>query len=210
MNPGRQRLRWVLFALSLAVTAPAWAHNADIATFVVQRQGPAWTLHVSFATAGLRRALPVQRGPAGPKAAQQAAVRLVRQGVALVADGTPLTLGAGGVRLGAHQSDLFFELRGAPERITSLLGSRVDVAHRAANQHNVLRLLREPPDTPRLEQWVLARRNRFTLTADVPASGSAGPDHGAPSPSSGAPLWLIVAAGVATLAAALRVAPPRP
>lgn len=148
----------------------AEGHSADISTYVVtQRQG-LWVLHVSLATAGLRRGLWLHAGvvPEGLQSAaeQGAIVQLIRAGVRLVIDGGPVALRGGGVRVGGHQTDLLFTLPSAPKTPHSLLQSRISGLSAVPNQHNVLRLV----VGDKRAQWVLAARNDFTLTAKVPAS----------------------------------------
>lgn len=148
----------------------AQAHATDIATYVViERQG-VWVVQVSLASAGLSRALSKRLGkPSGDlteAAYKQATVDAIRGGLHLVVDGKPARLGGGGVKLGGHQTDLLFALPDLATAPTSLLGSRIDGLREISNQHNVLRLVRGELRA----QWILARRNGFTLTEDVPAS----------------------------------------
>jgi len=157
-------------AIAMSAATPALAHNAEVSTYAVRRRGGLWTLQVSLATAGLDHALAQRLGQA-PRTQlryKTETVRLVREGMHLVLNDQPTALGIGGIKLGGHQTDLVFSLPTAPQQITSLLGTRITAGQEVPNQHNVLRIVRAEG----LEQWVLAARNRFTLTGDVPRSGA--------------------------------------
>jgi hypothetical protein len=153
--------RWLLLLVPLA----AWAHAANVATWTVEQAPDGWLLRATLPTAGLTQAMHARRGP-GPHALEvweAEAEALARAGVALRCGGEPTPLGPGAVRLGQHTSELLFEL---PRPCPELAGTRLDALREVPGQHNVLRL----QDAKGLSQWVLAGRNGFTLTAEVPAS----------------------------------------
>lgn len=147
----------VALALGLALlwAPPAHAHDRDIATFVlapvaargdgVKARG--WTLEVHVARHALDAAL--ADGPsaaADPKGWRERAVAYVKAHVRLSHGDEPLTLGAGGIRVGGHQTDLRFLIDGLPAA-GGALQITIDAFAEDGQQSNVLKLRSSHPHT---------------------------------------------------------------
>lgn len=131
------------------------AHDRNITTFVLQPvaakadgvDARGWVLEVHVARAALDAAL--ADGPAeaaDPKGWRTRAVAYVKQHVRLVRDEKPLTLGAGGIRVGGHQTDLRFLVPALPAK-GARLKVRIDAFAEDGHQNNVLKLRGATPRT---------------------------------------------------------------
>ena len=186
-------LAWALVGLA---SPAAWAHAPNVATYELGRIGGVWTLDVHLATAGMHEALK-QRHPERalselePRAYEALLVAAIEQGTAIELEGVPVRLGEGGVRLGAHQTDLRFVLEGAPAEVTRVR-ARIDALSERGGQHNVLRAPGAPPKTSR--HVVLREDNDFSaelclVSAPEPDAAATvmGSDPGATSRSAATP-----------------------
>src|SRR4051812_22612218 len=131
--------RRFLALLALLVPWPAAAHNPEISTYLLVRDGSAWRLNVSLSTAGLDRALTARLGRDARTLSLDEygteVERAVREGVQLRLNDSPVTLGAATRQLGSHESELAFAVDGAPERIASVDGTVVRALAEVRNQH---------------------------------------------------------------------------
>lgn len=132
----------------LALLAPAHAHDADIATFVLrpvaagaEAAAKGWVLDVHVAQAALVRAL---GEPTDPKPWREAAVAYLREHIRLTVDGAPVAFGGGGIRVGAHQTDARL-LYALPDGATVDL--TIDAFADDGHQRNVLKLRGAVPRT---------------------------------------------------------------
>lgn len=164
-------MRWLLALASLLVASgPASAHDRDIATFVltpvaaradgVKARG--WTLDVHVARHALDDVLadgpPEAADPAGWRAR---AVAYLKAHVRLTHAGAPLTLGAGGIRVGGHQTDLRFMVEGLPPA-GGEVALRIDAFAEDGHQSNVVKLRHKTPSTV-----VLGPEADFTATVTL-------------------------------------------
>lgn len=124
-----------------------WAHSPTIATFTLTEEAGVPALRLEAAQAAFDAAV-------GESASKEAIVAYVKQSVRIEADGQPLALGPGGLRLGDHVSALFLTLP-ALEAGAELELKLMTFAENPA-QTNLLRV-----DGSR---WVLTPDNGFTAT----------------------------------------------
>lgn len=103
----------LLFGLSLGLQA----HNPLAASYYIEVNKDLSVLHIYLAQAGVEQALlqhhsSKQLSTMPPAEYKQVIVNYVRDNFSLQADQKNVTLGAGGVKLGTHQTDLKFLLEG--------------------------------------------------------------------------------------------------
>lgn len=162
----------------MALSAPAEAHDPNIATFELTERGHVWWLEASFPQLTVDRALEAWLGEAAVAAMseterKEAAVAYLKRTTRIEADGVAVPLGAGGIRLDGHQTDLRLSLPSLPEDARALsvtLGCFTETGR----QYNVLRVSREGPEGPEiLDRRVLGPDYGFTEHVTLePASPS--------------------------------------
>jgi hypothetical protein len=175
------------FLLTAALTSGlAAAHDADVATLALQPTDAGWVLDVHFPLEAAERGLgrPGDDGTwdLGDKANL---VQHIRETVKLEADGAPLHLGLGGVKLGGHQSTVRLGIEGAPEAWTTLA---IDAPMFSDNphQHNIVRVMRADDSQAHfVAKAANGYRGRIGQTADAEAEEEAealapGHDHRGP------------------------------
>ncbi len=167
----RALLSALLSALLLALLAsPAGAHDREIATFALQPvaakadgvEARGWVLEVHVARAALDAVL--ADGPAeavDPKGWRARAVAYIKRHVRLLRGETSLNLGAGGIRVGGHQTDLRFLLPELPAA-GGRLKVRIDAFSEDGHQSNVLKLRGSTPRTV-----VLTAENDFSVEIEL-------------------------------------------
>lgn len=159
-------MRALLLLWALA-SAPAAAHSPNVASFALEQTAQGWWLEACFPQIALDRAL---RGWLGdeaveslsPTAWREAAVAYLKRTVQIRADGAPVALGAGGIRLGEHETDLRLSLPGLPAGARALEVTITSFSEVGA-QYNVLRVERAGAGGPEvLDRRVLSPDDGFS------------------------------------------------
>lgn len=145
------------FCVLMCVLFPALAqaHVANVASFELHQDQGVWLLDVHTSTAGLHKVLSLRDAPTDPDGYREHAVRVIRDGVRITLDGEAVTLGEGGIRLAAHQTDVRFVLEGVSSEAPEGVRVVVDALSEQAGQQNIFRWLGEG-------HLVLSERNGFS------------------------------------------------
>lgn len=134
-------------ALLLALilwASPARAHNANIATFDLIERPAGWVLEATFPRVTVDRALRAWLGDAAVEALAEpdyeaAVVRYLKATLQVQADGAPLRLGAGLIRLGDDETTVRLALRDVPAD-PAVFDVVVRALTEQGGQYNVLRV----------------------------------------------------------------------
>lgn len=115
-----------MLALLLTLLAPARAHSPDLAAWELEELDGGWVLSMHLPQVAVQRALEERLGievvaGLGEVALKEAVVAYVKATVRLeTTEGAPLPLGGGGIRLGAHQTDLRLSVAPPPPTAEAL------------------------------------------------------------------------------------------
>ena len=149
----------LMFLLWLGIAS---AHDANLTTFHVRQEPPVWWLEVMFPAVSSEMELQRQEpgrdlATVSDDAYKRRVIAHVKDTVHLSANGRPLTLGSGGIKLGGHQSTIKLMLEGMPADLTRL-EAEVSTFSGNTGQHNLVRLIRGE----RRDRVILNHRNGFS------------------------------------------------
>ncbi len=129
----------LLVLVGLIGSLNVMAHNPLAARFELEATSPRVTLlHVYLSQTGLHQAL-LQHYPTtdftsvSVEEYKRLAVTYLKEHVSLTADGVPLILGEGGIKVGSHETDFKFLVDNYPERVERL---DVDIMAFTENEHH--------------------------------------------------------------------------
>ena len=117
------RIFWLLFFVVSSITTKA--HNPLSAKFDVSIKGEYAILTANLSQAGVHQALIKRYATTNFDSLsavdyKKILVQYIKENTHLVADGSKLSLGEGGVRLGNHQTDLKFVIEQLPSNLKSM------------------------------------------------------------------------------------------
>lgn len=90
------------------------------------------------------------------------AVQYIKNHIEIIADGQPLVIGEGAIKLGSHQTDLRFLINRVPQNIQTL-AAKIDIGKENGNHHTVFWWLQKDGS----RKVVLSERNDFKSVLGV-------------------------------------------
>lgn len=146
------------------------AHNPLLATFTLEKIGDNWLLHISMAQSGVHSALKKYSKELDVENMDEAAYKqvfvdhiLTRTRIKVNGD-TELTLGEGGIRLGGHQSDAKFIIKGMPKEVKTI-EFKINCFKENEGHANILKVV----SGTLAAKTVLNARNGYQATASAAA-----------------------------------------
>ncbi len=137
------------------------AHDINTASITLSPLNGVWTVHFSFAQAGVDYSLSKYLGnnsldTLNADSYKEYLADYIKSHFSLVIDNKSIPLGSGGIKLGNHQTDIRFLIPEFPEKYEHLF-LHIPLFEEKINQHNMVRI-NEGENTVRM---VLKHTNNF-------------------------------------------------
>ena len=157
----------LIFTL-LFLSGSGWAHNPLTAKVELNTKVPEISqLGIYLSQTGLHQALSkyydtTDLSTISTTEYKKLAVQYLKDHIHLVADGTPLVIGEGGIKLGNHQTDFRFLIKNFPKNIRNLQAN-IDIGKENGNHHTVFSWLQKEGKS----KVVLSERNQYQTVLNV-------------------------------------------
>jgi len=158
----------LLIALLSLLSWNGWAHNPLTAKVELNtKDSEISVVNIYLSQTGLHQALlkyfdKTDISALSTTAYKKLAAQYIKEHIQLVADGTPLVIGEGGIKLGSHQTDLKFLIKNFPKNIHQLQAN-IDIGKENGNHHTIFLWQQKEGQS----KVVLSERNQFQTQLEV-------------------------------------------
>ncbi|MBI1288361.1 MAG: hypothetical protein GC178_12385 [Flavobacteriales bacterium] len=152
----------------IVLVQSGFSHDPNLATFTISQKKGVWILEMSCAQEGLDRAMrkfkpEVAKLGFSDRSYKEAVVEYLKSTIFIQADDfAEVTLGQGAIKLGAHQSNVKFELSGMPDSPKRL---KLRLASMSENPEHVSLVKVFLPTE--LKRFLLDKNNHFEVAFEM-------------------------------------------